>query len=417
MYARISNALLARVNRVSSTYTRVASLSPSPATAPTAARAAEAPYTLGCGTVGISTWPPPSVPVIVTDTVGELQRRTPFLLPPLVVAYAALDAASAHPRHILRTPMTRSPMWCAATTRSQRGYALGVTTLHYANKSVVSPNEDESNSGDVGASPDAAAPSEVEISDNKRRASTERGSAVSSSTEAESSAAGTVVLPDAMVFSFQGSPHEFQDRLRGANVLVFFYKPVCGPCVAIRSKLIHAVADRLPMDPALFRHGGNAAPSAAAPSATAAPPGKGDGAQTAGSTSGAVDAASTQLHGEREPRAFVTPAGAETSMATEDKAACALACRTLEDVSKTYPNRMIFLTVDTNENAKLTALHDIRSLPTFFAYKNGRMMGRVEGIDELELSKLVHTIMREGNEAQTTKPAAEIAEAATKGTQ
>jgi thiol-disulfide isomerase/thioredoxin len=221
------------------------------------------------------------------------------------------------------------------------------------------------------------------------------------------------MLPDALVFSFKGNPHEFQDRLRGANVLVFFYKAACGPCAVIRSKLIHAVTDHLPMGANPFLQGADGrrrilvahrhkdvAPPPAAPQETV------DDADDGDKVPGSASPPREDTHGTFSAAA----ASAEASMATEDREACERACRTLEDVSKAFPHRMIFLTVDTNENPKLTALHDIRSLPTFIAYRNGRMVGRVEGADEQEVSKLVHTITKEGGAPQTGTSDAETTE-------
>ena len=415
MYVRLSYAVLARARRLSTAYINVAvppTLSPSmskTAGATAVAPRVETTYVLGCGTLSTSTWPPVSAPVIVTATsVVQQQRQQPLShsswlssSPP----HTALVVTSAHPRHPLPMSLARSPVWCAATTRSQRGYALGRSTLNFAADTFAAT---------VTAAQEGTGPvAEVGNPNNTGQ----HGNDASSTTPAEVGTVGTVMLPDAMVFSFKGSPQDFEDSLSDAKVLVFFYKAVCEPCAAIRSRLIHAVTDHLPMEASQFIHGANGKKVATFPCESGVTlqqqqqqqlqqqqqqchrEGAGDAAAatTNGSTPATVAASKSESpQGERrDHKVFFAPTTDKSTMTSEDKESCEWVCRTLADVSKAYPHRVIFLTVDTNENPKLTALHDIRSLPTFIAYRNGRMAGRVEGANEEEVGKLVHTITSE----------------------
>ncbi|KAF5225177.1 hypothetical protein ECC02_001722 [Trypanosoma cruzi] len=51
--------------------------------------------------------------------------------------------------------------------------------------------------------------------------------------------------------------------------------------------------------------------------------------------------------------------------------------------------------VNTDENPKLGALHDIRSVPTFVTYRDGRIVGRVEGFSEDQIEQLVKELLQE----------------------
>lgn len=361
---------------------------------------------MDCGTLTTASWPPSATPVMVTATSVVLQqppqppRRT--RQSPSVVYASALDVTSAHPRHPLPMAVSRSPMWYAATTRSQRGYALGRSTMNFTTKAYAEPSSAANTTAD-GATPEAAAATHVAEGSQTASAGASSSSHFTAGAASDAPnpvASGAVMLPDAMVFSFKGNPHEFQERLRGANVLVFFYKAMCGPCAVIRSRLIHAVTDRLPMEATSLLNGTGHKKAAAAAEqlpADAASPHHNAGA-TAAAAAAPLTAASSPAGDAEHNSLFVAPTEAEAAMAVEDKAACAFACRTLEDVARAYPHRMIFLTVDTNDNAKLTALHDIRSLPTFVAYRDGCMVGRVEGADEEEVRRLVQSITAEQSE-------------------
>ncbi|CAG9577906.1 conserved hypothetical protein [Leishmania major strain Friedlin] len=76
-------------------------------------------------------------------------------------------------------------------------------------------------------------------------------------------------------------------------------------------------------------------------------------------------------------------------MTLEDQKSCDVACRFLGNATKPFAHSVILITVNTNANAEVTALHDIRSLPTFMAYRNGCIVGRFEGSHEDEINKLV----------------------------
>ncbi|KPI90683.1 hypothetical protein ABL78_0119 [Leptomonas seymouri] len=412
MYTRISNALIARANRISSSCISTISLSLSPTETATETTGAAAPYILDCGTLSTSTWPLTSVTIIVTATSVVLQCP-PSASPPRSASYAVLGATLTHPRRPLRMTMQRSPMWYAAATRSQRSYTLSRSTLNFTTKYSASAAERSFNdSGDTGASPDApvqAAENSIDDASNDDEGELPISEAV------ESSATGSVMLPDAMVLSFKGNPNEFHELLHRANVLVFFYKAVCVPCVAIRSKLIHAVTDHLPIDASHLIQGVHIKKTAA----STPDQGGGGGGQRQGiNRSGTTSGTPAQFHGENQRKHYMASSTTEAAMATEDKAACELACRTLEDVSRVYPDRMILLTVDTNENAKLTALHDIRSLPTFFGYRDGCVIGRVEGADVGEVRRLVHAIMNgKDGEELVGNPATGTAVGTKRGTQ
>ncbi|KAG5497364.1 hypothetical protein JIQ42_03850 [Leishmania sp. Namibia] len=217
-------------------------------------------------------------------------------------------------------------------------------------------------------------------------------------------------MPPALVFSFRGNPHELQERLRGAKALVFFYKASCAPCAVIRSKLLHAV-------------GGAGVGGAGA---TATPPTSTMTTRVAESCglpppqlahlrqhhepeklTGAPTAAPGAAYRETTETAAIgvntsSPGSPSITMTVEDQKSCAVASRFLEDVVKPLPHSVILLTVDTNANAEVTALHDIRSLPTFMAYRNGCIVGRFEGSHAEEINKLVDLLTEDSPEAGLT---------------
>ncbi|RHW73805.1 thioredoxin [Trypanosoma brucei equiperdum] len=53
------------------------------------------------------------------------------------------------------------------------------------------------------------------------------------------------------------------------------------------------------------------------------------------------------------------------------------------------------ISVDTDENPVISALHDIRSVPTFVAYRCGRIIGHLEGASEQKLQELVSKLLVE----------------------
>ncbi|CBZ35905.1 hypothetical protein, conserved [Leishmania donovani] len=89
-------------------------------------------------------------------------------------------------------------------------------------------------------------------------------------------------------------------------------------------------------------------------------------------------------------------------MTLEDQKSCDVACRFLGDATKSFAHSVILITVDTNANAEVTALHDIRSLPTFMAYRNGCIVGRFEGSQEDEINKLVDLLAENSTERSPT---------------
>ncbi|CBZ23861.1 conserved hypothetical protein [Leishmania mexicana MHOM/GT/2001/U1103] len=89
-------------------------------------------------------------------------------------------------------------------------------------------------------------------------------------------------------------------------------------------------------------------------------------------------------------------------MTLEDQKSCDASCRFLGDATKSLAHSVILITVDTNANAEVTALHDIRSLPTFMAYRNGCIVGRFEGSQEDEINKLVNLLAENSPEGSPT---------------
>ncbi|GET90455.1 hypothetical protein, conserved [Leishmania tarentolae] len=216
--------------------------------------------------------------------------------------------------------------------------------------------------------------------------------------------------PPATVVSFHGSPKELQDRLRGAKALVFFYKASCVPCAVIRSKLLHAVAGA-------GGSGGGATSSPSCSEVLATEVAEVDGAlshlpdhlepnqREPASLTGVPAAAAMAAHSEAKDSnatGATTASPPGTTMTLEDQKSCDVACRVLGDATKPFDDSVILITVDTNENAEVTALHDIRSLPTFMAYRNGCIVGRFEGSHEDEINKLVDLLAGNSTEGNLT---------------
>ncbi|KAK7200094.1 Thioredoxin [Novymonas esmeraldas] len=201
--------------------------------------------------------------------------------------------------------------------------------------------------------------------------------------------------PPALVFPFVGNPHELQDRLRGANVLVFFFKAACAPCAAFRSKLLHAVAGAAEVSPG--------------PADSHSPPTPPHQNAVDGPTDGAASTAAPDLAAGEGAAPTSDTATTSPAMSAEDQKACDAACRSLGDIAAAFPHSVILLTVDTNANTKVTALHDIRSLPTFIAYRNGCIVGRVEGANEDEVNQLVHLLTHGSREASSQTSTAQPA--------
>ncbi|KAG5474119.1 hypothetical protein CUR178_04230 [Leishmania enriettii] len=218
-------------------------------------------------------------------------------------------------------------------------------------------------------------------------------------------------MPATLVFSFRGNPHELQERLRGAKALVFFYKASCAPCAVIRSKLLHAVGGA-----GIGGAGATATPPTStmlttrvAESCGLPPPRLAHLRQhhEPERLTGAPTAAPVAFYRETTETAAIgvkasSPGSPSITMAVDDQKSCAVASRFLEDVVKPLPHSVILLTVDTNANAEVTALHDIRSLPTFMAYRNGCIVGRFEGSHAEEINKLVDLLTEDSPEAGLT---------------
>ncbi|CCW59677.1 unnamed protein product [Phytomonas sp. EM1] len=54
-----------------------------------------------------------------------------------------------------------------------------------------------------------------------------------------------------------------------------------------------------------------------------------------------------------------------------------------------------FLAINTDENERLTSLHDVRNIPTFIAYFDGYIIASAEGANEMGLCKLVRLLAEE----------------------
>lgn len=178
--------------------------------------------------------------------------------------------------------------------------------------------------------------------------------------------------------SFHGSAHHFLLDVHDGDVIVFFYKPACGPCAVIRDKIKMAT--------------GRDTASLSDKKAVAAGEEASHGVVFQSST---PDTGTSWLNegGDANDAAV-------SSMSPEDRAVCEQLRSHLspteekgEEVSPSpTPRGVRFLAVNTNENVRLTALHDVRSLPTFIAYHNGTIVGRVEGAHEVELLSLVKAL-------------------------
>jgi len=59
-----------------------------------------------------------------------------------------------------------------------------------------------------------------------------------------------------------------------------------------------------------------------------------------------------------------------------------------ESLANSNPN-IGFMKIDLDENEEIGALHDIRSIPTFLAFREGKVVARLEGADKSKLAELV----------------------------
>ncbi|CAD2218550.1 hypothetical protein AGDE_00321 [Angomonas deanei] len=89
-------------------------------------------------------------------------------------------------------------------------------------------------------------------------------------------------------------------------------------------------------------------------------------------------------------------------MSEEDQKVCLDLRDTITSKIDASPDRLCFITVNTDENARLTALHDVRSLPTFVTYHRGRIVGRVEGAKQEKVLELILQLLKvdDGSEEQ-----------------
>ena len=59
-----------------------------------------------------------------------------------------------------------------------------------------------------------------------------------------------------------------------------------------------------------------------------------------------------------------------------------------ERLSKESGSSVKFIKVNVEENEEVGALHDVRSIPTFVGFRDGKMIGRIEGADKGKLKDL-----------------------------
>ncbi len=71
---------------------------------------------------------------------------------------------------------------------------------------------------------------------------------------------------------------------------------------------------------------------------------------------------------------------------------CKAVAPTFEKLSKEYEGKVNFLKVNVEEHEEVGAMHDIRSIPTFVGFRDGKMIGRIEGADITQVQNLLKTL-------------------------
>ncbi|RNF03835.1 thioredoxin [Trypanosoma rangeli] len=177
------------------------------------------------------------------------------------------------------------------------------------------------------------------------------------------------------ITSFHGQPLEFMHEVNGESAaLVYFYTPWSEQCDRAKIKLqallnIGCSKPRETSETAL-----PATP--ARPSASSLPPSSLSGEATAAGGKTWSEA----IYGAR-------------SRADPDAVLKSASELCLQERANGRAVRII--PVNTDENPKLGALHDIRSVPTFVTYRDGHIVGRVEGCSEEQIQQLVKELLQE----------------------
>ncbi|RNF11813.1 thioredoxin [Trypanosoma conorhini] len=172
------------------------------------------------------------------------------------------------------------------------------------------------------------------------------------------------------ITSFHGPPLEFMREVNGEGAaLVYFYTPCCEPCKRAKVKL-QALLDTEGCHKARGRS--EAASSSPSPSTEAA----------------ASGTSKPEAMTDAEPRADPDVVLSSASELCQQARVGGRAVR--------------IIPVNTDENPKLGALHDIRSVPTFVTYRDGHIVGRVEGSSDEQIQQLVRELLQEDGGGDTT---------------
>lgn len=220
---------------------------------------------------------------------------------------------------------------------------------------------------------------------------------------------------DPLVVEFRGGSAEFQQRFAGTRAIVFFHKLSGGPSEPIRARLLHAVADCLTRDASRHAAAASNPPLGGTVNETMASSfsvtsdrvsAAGDAAwdrpcpPIAASSSPSPSFSAVSAHGIPVLRdaAEVNVDGASAqpaaSMSPEEAKMFETVYRTLRETHQGDADPVLLVKVNTSKNKRLTALHDIRSLPTVIAYNNDCIVDRVEGAREIEVQNLVIQLVK-----------------------
>lgn len=183
------------------------------------------------------------------------------------------------------------------------------------------------------------------------------------------------------IASFKGQPQDFLTEVgREKAVLVYFYTSWCKPCDGVNVKL-----------EALWTEGLT---------------GLSDGAEITSSSSTTLEnsfSSSSSFSAAEKASEAPTPSLScsasgpqnDSNVVLNSTCEMSLQVRTLGKIVRVIP-------IDTDLNPKLGALHDVRSVPTFITYRDGHIVGRVEGSNWEEVWRLVKELLREGDTQPST---------------
>ncbi|ESL11009.1 thioredoxin [Trypanosoma rangeli SC58] len=175
--------------------------------------------------------------------------------------------------------------------------------------------------------------------------------------------------------SFHGQPLEFMHEVNGESAaLVYFYTPWSGPCDRAKIKL------------QALLNTGCSKPREASETALSATPAQPSASSLPSSSSLSGEAAAARE--KTWPEALY---GAR-SRADPDMVLKSASELCLQEQANGRVVRII--SVNTDENPKLGALHDIRSVPTFVTYRDGHIVGRVEGCSKEQIQQLVKELLQ-----------------------